>query len=50
MVRMRQPRPDSGLGFQVKSLQPFKLFPFRSTVFDGELSDKAALRRLRNRI
>ena len=26
----RRPRPDSGLGFQVKVLDPFKLFPLRS--------------------
>jgi len=30
MAHTRQSRPDSGLGFQVKALKPFKLFPVRS--------------------
>ena len=34
MAHIRRSRPDSGVGFQVKVLQKFKLFPFRSA---GEL-------------
>ena len=30
MARIRQSRPDSGLGFQVKILEGLKVFPFRS--------------------
>jgi len=30
MAHIRQPRPDYGLGFQVKVLKRFKLFPLRS--------------------
>ena len=30
MARVRQSRPDSGLGFQTKSLYTFKVFPVRS--------------------
>ena len=30
MARIRQPRPDSGLGFQIKVPKPSKLFPLRS--------------------
>ena len=29
MAHIRQPRPDSGLGFQVKALEPFEWFPLR---------------------
>jgi len=28
MAHVRQSRPDSGLGFQVKVLKPFKVVPF----------------------
>ena len=36
MAHVRQPRPDSGLGFQEKVLKPFRRFPLRSeTVTDG---------------
>jgi hypothetical protein len=30
MAHVRQLRPESGLGFQVKVLEPFKLFPLLS--------------------
>ena len=30
MEQIRQARPDSGLGFQVKSLESFREFPLRS--------------------
>ena len=30
MAHTRQSRPDFGLGFQVKSLKPFKVFPLHS--------------------
>ena len=30
MAHIRQPRPDSGLGFQVKFLKTFQVFPLRS--------------------
>jgi len=30
MAHTRQSRPDPGLGFQVKVLETFKLFPLRS--------------------
>ena len=29
MAHVRQSRPDSGLGFEVKDLRPLKLFPLR---------------------
>ena len=32
MAHVRQSRPDSGLGFQVKFLNPFKLLPSRSAL------------------
>ena len=35
MAHIRQSRPDSGLDFQAKSLQPLKVFPLRSEAVDG---------------
>ena len=35
MAHIRQSRPDSGLGFQVIVLKPFKLLPLRSEAVVG---------------
>ena len=37
MAHLRMARPYSGLGFQVKSLKPFEMFPFRSTAVSVRL-------------